>query len=498
MTFFINNKIFLFNLLLMLLFFGSLSSCNDELFTEDPAKTLSFSTDTLTFDTVFTSYGSTTEKILVYNPHNRALNISSIELANGANSMFRLNVDGEENAENTFRDIKISAKDSMYVFVEVTVNPNNTDSPVLIEDAIVFNTNGKSQSVTLEAFGQDVILMKNKLILNDSTLKAGKPYLVYGYLAVDSAKTLTLEPGCRLYFHNNANMMVYGNLIADGTFDKPITLRGDRLDKLKYKDTEESQYVYVPYNYIAGQWGGLYLLWKNGNHSLKHVNITSGYVGIYYVNTDRSTLPMLTITNCRLHNFVYYGLVAQNGNVQVNNSEISNTGSYSVYLNGGKHEFLQSTIANFYNSNRFEPTSRDKGPAVMIMGLNRSAIMETVFKNCVITGGQANELSIATRFLADINADFSHNFIRRKTNYELSQFKNTVWYEEKDSILFKTQRYDDLKNKYYNFMPDSLSAIRGIADPAVAQQFPVDLNGNNRLVDGSPDAGAYEWIPLQY
>ena len=462
-------------------------SCEDDLFSSDPEKVLSFSTDTLTFDTVFTTIGSTTEKLMVYNPNNRALKISSIGLAGGAKSQFRINVDGSLSADNHFSDIEIRAKDSMYIFVEVTVDPRDVNAPVLVADSVIFRINGVEQKVRLEAFGQDMILFRNKLILNDTTLSADKPYLIYGNLTVDSAKTLHLPAGCQLYFHNNANLMVRGNLRAEGTFDKPVLLRGDRLDKAKF--------LYpVPYNYVAGQWGGVYLLWNKGNHLLRNVNINSGYVGIYMNNSDRNQLPELRIENCRIHNFVYYGLVVQNANVQVMNTEISNTGSYSVYLSGGKHVFLQSTIANYYNSSPGRPSSRDKNPAVMIMGLYRTAPMQTEFRNCIVAGGLETELGIVSRFLTQYKAVFSDSYIRRKEAYELSQFQNIRWYAQNDTI-FKHPFYNDTTSVYFNFTPDSVSPVRGLADRTIAAQFPLDLNGANRLEDNAPDAGAYEWKP---
>ena len=462
-------------------------SCEDDLFSSDPEKVLSFSTDTLTFDTVFTTIGSTTEKLMVYNPNNRALKISSIGLAGGAKSQFRINVDGSLSADNHFSDIEIRAKDSMYIFVGVTVDPRDVNAPVLVADSVIFRINGVEQKVRLEAFGQDMILFRNKLILNDTTLSADKPYLIYGNLTVDSAKTLHLPAGCQLYFHNNANLMVRGNLRAEGTFDKPVLLRGDRLDKAKF--------LYpVPYNYVAGQWGGVYLLWNKGNHLLRNVNINSGYVGIYMNNSDRNQLPELRIENCRIHNFVYYGLVVQNANVQVMNTEISNTGSYSVYLSGGKHVFLQSTIANYYNSSPGRPSSRDKNPAVMIMGLYRTAPMQTEFRNCIVAGGLETELSIVSRFLTQYKAVFSDSYIRRKEAYELSQFQNIRWYAQNDTI-FKHPFYNDTTSVYFNFTPDSVSPVRGLADRTIAAQFPLDLNGANRLEDNAPDAGAYEWKP---
>lgn len=481
-----NNALLIFALLTAVLF--GTGACQDELFSTDPDKKLDFSTDTLTFDTIFTSFGSTTEKFLIYNNNNRALRINRISLAKGTLSKFRINVDGELNSENKFTDIEIGAHDSLYVFVETTIDPTSDTNPVLIEDSVLFELNGNKQHVLLEAFGQNMYLLKNFEITSNTRFKTDKPYLIYGDLVVDTAKTLILPAGCRLYFHNNSNLLVYGNLRTEGTFEQPVELRGDRLDKVKFMTP-------VPYNYVAGQWGGVYFLWSHGNHILKNTNITSGYVGLYSPNNDRANLPKISVENCKIHNFVYYGIVAQNTNLEVKNSEISNTGSYTVYLSGGKHEFYQSTIANYYSANSFEPTSRDKNPAVMIMGLQRIAHMESVFINCIVAGTLENEFSIASRYLKDYKGVFSNSYIKRKTKYAQPQFTNINWYDFGD-VVFKQSRFDYEKKLYFNFVPDSLSPARGIADKATASKYTLDLNGKSRFVDGEPDAGAYEWRPF--
>lgn len=465
-----------------------LSACKDDIFSTSPTDKLSFSTDTLTFDTVFTKLGSTTAKILVYNRNKTALKIANISVIGGKNSAFRINVDGVVNANNQFKNLEIRANDSMYIFVALTVNPVSEDSPVIIQDSLEFITNGVKQQIQLLAYGQNVVRLTNKLIKNDSTLTNKLPYVITGYLAVDTSKTLTIEPGTKLYFHNNANLIVYGNLKAEGTANQPILMRGDRLDKIKFTDP-------VPYNLVAGQWGGVYLLWKGGNHSLKHVNMNSGYVGIYFSNEDRNaTLPNLEISNCKIHNFLLYGLLAQNGNLTVTNTEISNTSSYSLYLNGGKHKFIQSTIANYFNSG-IQPLARDKKPAVLIMNLNKSAPMETVFQNCVISGSAENEFGLASKFLDLYNGTFDHCYIKNQKN-NLAQFKNIRWSEPKDTV-FKNITYNQQKGLNYNFSLDSVSPARGLADPAIVTKYHLehDLNGNLR--DDKPDAGAYEWVPTK-
>src|ERR1035437_8942278 len=105
-------------------------ACNDEIFSTNPKDKLTFSTDTLAFDTVFTTLGSATSKIMIYNRNNVALKISHLGIAGGKSSPFRINVDGSLNADNQFDNIEIRANDSMYIFVAVTVDPTNTNSPV--------------------------------------------------------------------------------------------------------------------------------------------------------------------------------------------------------------------------------------------------------------------------------------------------------------------------------------------------------------------------------
>jgi len=471
--------------ILLVIFSVAFSSCNDDVFSTNPDYKLSFSTDTLSFDTVFTSLGSATTKIMVYNTNNHALKISSIRLVNGSSSPFHINVDGSLNENNQFENIEIRANDSLFIFVSITIDPTSNKTPLFVEDLLTFETNGTTQNIQLEAIGQNARKLYNIEIKSDSTLNDSLPYIIYGNLVVDSAKTLTLKAGSQLYFHNNANLVVYGNLKAKGTSLKPIMMRGDRLDNIKFSTP-------FPYNNVAGQWGGIYLLWSGGNHSLEYVDMNSGYVGVYLSNNDRANLPSITVTNCRIHNFLLYGLVVQNANVTVVNTEISNSSSYCVYLNGGTHEFTHCTIANYFNNSNVQAASRDKKPAVMIMNLNRVAEMESKFYNCIISGSAENEFSLATRFENQYNGTFKNCYIRKPTALKLPQFFFFIWSNKNDTV-FKSVRYDYEKNTYFDFEPDSVSPARGIADKTIARKYRFDIDGNSRMADGEPDAGAYEW-----
>lgn len=484
------NKVFknIYLFIFVGVFIAGFIACEDE-FIADTAgkKMLIFSHDTLTFDTVFTTIGSATSKILVYNKHNKSIKIDHIGLAGGSISSFRINVDGAKSSNNAFNDIVIRAKDSLYIFVELSINPQDVNSPVLVLDSIIFNVGTVHQRVLLEAYGQNMEPLRNLVITSDTILNADKPYLIYGDLRVDSAKTLTLLPGCQLYFHNNANLVVLGNLRAEGTFDAPIVLRGDRLDKANFAPP-------FPYKYVAGQWGSVYLISKTGHHVLKHVNISSGYVGVYFFNDDVRYRPKLEIANSVIHNFLLYNLVAINGDLVVSNSEISNSGSYTVYLSGGKHSFYHCTIANYFQFNRLHGVSRDtKEAAVMLMDLNRTLPMETVFKNCIVTGTATSEFTLASKYQTKYHADIRNSYIKRDT-VRLPSFKDIRWYQQKDTVL-KNTNFDYQTGLYFDFAPDSVSPARGLADPVIAADYPLDLRGRDRMLDGAPDAGAYEWYP---
>ena len=456
------------------------TACMEEKFSTDPTLRLRFSTDSLSFDTVFSGIGSVTSKVLVYNTNSSALKISQISLGGGKGSSFHINVDGDRNSDNLFKEVQIGAKDSLYLFVTVTVDVN---TPLMVEDSLLFLTNGVRQSIHLQAYGQNVVLLKNTRCTKDTTLTAEKPFLVFGNLQVDSAKTLTINPGCKFYLYNNANIIVKGNLNAQGTFTQPILFRGQRLDLVRFTTP-------FPYNTVAGQWGGIYLQGNRGNHRLKYVNMNSGRVGVYLQNEDITRLPTLRISNSRIHNCLINGLFVHNGNVDVDNSEISNSSSNSVYLNGGKHRFVHCTIANYFNAGDITSTKyREYKPAVMIMELNKIASMESVFINCIITGSYETEFSIASDYPDLYKGTFSNCYIRCP-KIEKPQFANLRWALQHDTV-FKNPSYDVKKKLYFDFSLDSVSPARNIATVIDSLEF--DIDGNSRKLDGKPDAGAHEW-----
>ncbi|BEG98254.1 right-handed parallel beta-helix repeat-containing protein [Bacteroides sedimenti] len=448
-------------------------SCNEESFSTDSTHLLTFSQDTLSFDTVFTTIGSATAQIKVYNPNNKPLLISSIMLANAANSGFKVNIDGQKGTQ--FADVEIQAKDSMHIFVEVKINPLDRDNPVLIKDSLVFTTNGVKQDVKLMAYGQDVIILKGKTINRDSTFTSNRPILIYDSLKVSEGANLNCEAGTKLYFHDKANLLLHGTINAQGTLGNPVLFRGDRLDKM---------FTNLPYDRVPGQWGGIHIYSGSYNNRFDYADIHSGKYGILCDSSavDQNKLEM---TNSIVHNVEGDGLSLISCKAAISNCQITNAGKNCVNLLGGDYTFTHCTIADFYS------WGIRKGVALTYSNYNGKIDypVKASFYNCLITGTSADEIAGSKSDKQNVSFDyyFSHSLINSKEEPASDVLVNITWAKENKFIYIGK---DDFR---YDFRPDSLNKAINIADPEIARNYPYDLNGRYRLKDGKPDAGCYEW-----
>lgn len=257
---------------------------------------LSFSADTLVFDTVFTTIGSTTKYFKIYNPQNKALKISQVELMGGSASKFKLNLDGLQGT--SFSDLEIPSGDSLFCFVEVKLSVNGQNLPVIVEDSVRFTTNGEDQYVKLAAWGQDMYYHYSNigagiLDLNEGTWPNDKPHVIYNQAFVDSAKTLNIIGGTHIYLHKGAILWNYkGTLNIDGDYNNKVTLQGDRLEAA-YKD-------------VPGQYYGIYL--QEARPSLiDNVIIKNAIAGIHVDSRDAAfSQNTLTISNTEILNAASY------------------------------------------------------------------------------------------------------------------------------------------------------------------------------------------------
>jgi hypothetical protein len=455
-----------------------LPACVDDGISSDSNLKISFSADTIAFDTVFTTTTTATAKLKIYNRNNDNIIISSLWVGGKNNSPFKINVSGRSNETQSFSNIELRKNDSLYIYINVTINPNDQNSPVLITDSIGFLTNGNEQFVQLTAIGQDVILFKNKTVFSDSTLTADKPFLIFGNLTVNENITLTIAQGCKLYFHAKSGVEVYGNLNVSGTLHDPVLMRGDRIDYL---------FKGLPYDTLSGQWNGIRLLSENGVHSIEHLEMRSGTTAIHISGT--ATQPKLSIKNTTLHNFDSCAILARNAEVKIVNAQLSNCGVNNLFVIGGKVSVVQSTITNFY------PISKRKGASVFLSNKNEDESVtpiEASIQNTIIIGNRNSEVSLLEANSSKTpTSGFNINFfncLKYGKEEEDPFYINTQWVDSSKDIFVNTTTYP------YNFHLKENSPAIGLADNSIASQYKIDKDGHDRFADGAPDIGAYEYV----
>lgn len=224
---------------------------------------LEFSLDTLVFDTVFTTVGSTTEQFKIYNRNPKTIIIDEVELMGGSNSPFRINVDGI--SASSHQNIQLEGNDSLFIFVEVTLDVNNQNSPLIIEDSVRFKTNGLDQYVKLAVWGQDAYFYYNDTV--QGTWTSEKPHVIYGYALVDSSETLNIEAGTNVHLHKNAILYVNkGSLNVNGFLDNEVIFQGDRLESI--------------YDNVPGQYYGIYFN-QAKTSNIDYAIIKNGTSGIH-------------------------------------------------------------------------------------------------------------------------------------------------------------------------------------------------------------------------
>lgn len=459
-----------------------LVSCDDkdDDFSSNPNLRLEFSSDTVSFDTVFTSFGSATKRLKVYNRNSQSLTISSVELAGGEKSPFRMNVDGV--GGNSVYDVDILRKDSAYLFIEVTIDPQNSNNPLLIKDSIKFNLNGKVQYVLLEAIGRDVNLWKGKTIKQDTVLSAEKPYLIYDSLIVAKGATLNINEGVELFFHSKAGLNVYGTIDARGTVKDPIVFRGDRNDNL---------FTDVPYDRIPGQWEGITVDSASFNNRFENVRIRNSVKGILF-KASKPNNQKAVFMNTIVHNTTGNGVFAENCKIDGYNSQFSNAGGVALKLIGGEYNFIHCTVANYMSW-----WGMKKDVALVIGNVSDNSklmpLTRCEFINSIIAGSSSSEIRLQNKInKEEVNIPFNHYFkncLIKASGTDDEKFVNIIWKVDPDFANINND-----KDYLYSFELTENSPALNAADRTYSESLPFDLVGVYRLGDTGPDIGCYEWV----
>ena len=321
-------------------------------------------------------------------------------------------------------------------------------------------------------------------VQTDMQLSAQRPYVIKDSLTIEEGCTLTLEAGVRLMFASNAHMRVEGRLIANGTREKPVVLRGDRMDYMF-----ENQ----PYDRISEQWQGVFITDNSYGNSLNYCDIHSGAYGILCESVS-SESEKLRLENCVIHNVSGTALESYNAKIFAGNTQVSNAGGYCVCLYGGDNEFVHCTIAQFY------AFSGMRGPALYYTNYKDKTnyhLTNAAFYNCIITGYSDDEIfgDRMEGYGAGAFNYYFQNCLLNTVEVVDEDLINNVW-DKKSNKVSRAGNFPhfNLDALSYDFHLDSLSVAVGAGDPSVTQSYyPLDRDGKRRLVDGKSDAGCYEY-----
>ena len=497
------RNLFTFLILIVLI---AVSSCRKDFTTIPNFGNLEFSKDTVFLDTIFTNIGSSTYTLKVYNRNSKTITIPSIQLENGVTSNYRLNVDGIPG--KSFADIDILARDSIFIFIETTVDVNTISNP-LYTDRILFDNGEKQQDVDLVTLvqdahfiypGKDPITMKIDSLsldgnptaikgrfLTDAELQFTnqKPYVIYGYAAIPANKKLQIDAGTKVYFHDNSGLIVdtNGTLEVNGTVNEKVVFEGDRLEN--------------SFNRIPGQWGTIWLRKGSKENRIEHAQIKNGLIGILVDSLGTNNKPTLELKNTEIYNHSNFGILAREAHIEGENVVIGSAGQASFAGTvGGNYGFIHSTFANYWNNGiRQLPTVLVNNFFTFIDSNNQEVIatrdlIRADFTNCIISGNNNIEFVLDKVDGALFNYSITNSMI---------QFEDvTNAFVNNAELDFTNPNYQNIiLNGNPNFRDTVLQDFiigqnSDAINKATASSVVLDLLGVDR--SSAPDIGAYQHI----
>lgn len=499
---------FLFTAVLLIL----VSSCRNDFDFKPSTGNLEFSRDTVYLDTVFTNIGSSTYTLKVYNKSNHDIKIPSIKLGEGESSDYRLMVDGMPG--KIFNNVELLARDSMFIFIETTIDYNqyaNSETTFLYTDKIEFDSGDRYQKVELVTLVQDAVFLypyrdgngeyeglpvegsDDKIygfILDENDPINGneliwtnqKPYVIYGYAAVPNGKTLEVQQGAKVHFHDSSGIIVTNNasIQVNGNIENPVIFEGDRLEPF--------------FSEVPGQWGTIWLTSGSVNNSISNAIIKNSVIGLYVQSSP------LYLENVQIYNSSNFGIMAHTATINGFNVAINNAGQSSLACTiGGSYNFVHSTIANHWNrGHRSLPALILDNTYETIEGI---LPLTAHFENCIIYGSNSIEMTINKAEGSVFDYSFSSSLIKfidtnnRFTNDPLYDFDNASLYS--NSLIAKTSLSN--KAEFVNGINNDMrildtSAAKGSANWS-ASSGTQDILGNSRT--NPSDMGAYNFVVIE-
>lgn len=525
------------------------TSCRNDFEFQDYESNLSFSKQTVYLDTVFSNISSSTYRLKVYNNSDNDIVIPTLRLKKGVNSKFRIMVDGlsgeDHNNDNIgdgkiFYNVEMLAKDSMFVFIEVTssvqeANPTDflytdeiefiaknqqvqkVDLVTLVQDAVFIypnrTTNGSTYTYETVNLGinnlnQNVIVEGSELSTNDPingnelTWTNAKPYVIYGYAVVPNGQTLVINKGARVHFHANSGLLVnrYATLQVNGEKD---TIVGGVLQKNEV--TFEGDRLEPSFSEIPGQWGAIIHLSENDNNRINYTTIKNASVGLLLqsyelmFNKTPTTfgVPKINIKNSQFYNHSNIGILGRKAIINGENLVFNNCGESSLACTqGGTYNFIHCTINNSFSSTKQTALVLNNYLKLSETTFNYNNLNAN-FNNCIIYGNNSRNIFLDKKNEAGFVHNFNHCLIKfnsqgsQLTDQELLLYNFTSTNYVNCSIATNSTVNSP---KYKNVNRNQLWVTQNLGLPhnLTFSNFN-DINNTSRT--SNVNLGAYQTIP---
>ncbi|MEM7655950.1 MAG: hypothetical protein AAF399_07465 [Bacteroidota bacterium] len=479
---------------------------------------LTFSGDTLEFDSIFTTLLTPSQRVMVYNETGRAVNISRIWLEDGERTRFEMIVDGIQGKE--VEDVSLANGDSLFVFLNILSKLQDE----FVEEYLNFQVGEEVQRVLIRGKIIDAYFLTARLLQEgdfvnldsgsfffsqDTILTPEKPIIMDGPIIIPENVTVTIEPGTEIFFTPYkfgitdsggapifaffSWLIVNGTLNAEGTADQPITFQGSRFDSL--------------YQENPAQWRGIRFGQFSRDNVMNHCVVKNGLIGIQVDSSSYTANPKLSMQYSEIRNMGVHGLVGQGFAPEINPNTppsvrmencVINTCKERTFamLGGGKYEFFNCTFAN-YNISRFSRRT----PQVLLNNWwtfdgSTANIYPAYaeFTNCIIWGSEEDETVLDT--LADASfevLDLNHCMVR------LSEDNlPTLDPHLRNSLVNQDPLFNDFFFRDYRLTEFSPAINAGLDFPPASSGYDDDFRNqpDTFRYDGF-DIGAFEYYPIE-
>lgn len=432
--------------------------CETEYSSADSPTSLSFATDTLSFDTIFTGSATTTTYLALYNRSDNDILIDRIWLNGGDDSPFNININGTN--ATSVESIRLQGRDSLWIFVNVYPNETTDDTPFVVEDVVSVSSGSCVVTSRLLAYAQNVVRVNSESV-GGQKWDSQRPYLLSGVNVVDSTQILTISEGTQIYFEEDATLQVYGTLVAIGSQDKKIVFRGKRTDDF--------------YDDIPGQWKSLTFMPGSSDNYISYAEIAGAE---YAVEVDSAST--LELENVVVRDASYGAILAYGANISIVNSLLYNCGGPLLAAYGGKTSVIHCTMSNYYSWE-----IRRKPTLFITKGERYPDYQGLLIANSIIVGNMTDEVDIDS--LPDDETLISHSYIK------MSQKRYKAEDVRFEAVRVGGTPYFVNRDKYDFHLMEKSEAINA-AYPSYSEMYPYDYEGKSRLSDLCPDMGAIETL----